>query len=396
MSHALPPRRVVITGIGPVSALGIGREAFFAALAAGRSGVDEITLFDPEKYGSLRAAEVRSFHIEEYLESQKGYLDRATEFALAAMALAVEDANLDLAQENRARCALMLGSAFGSQDTACTFFSGFLEKGPRLAKPLLFPHTYANTAISMLAIEHKLDGPHLHFSSGGVAAAQAIVAAVDSILSGRADFAFAGGFEALNPAVFATCAQQGWLARATPDVPEASRPFDRRRNGFVLGEGAGILVLEDDEHAQRRGAQVYAEFAGVGDTGDRVSAVQRALTAAGADAAAIAGVFAAANGSVAGDAAECEALAAAGLAGVSVTSIKPLTGETLGAAAAFQVMAAVAAKQQGQLPAIAHLEQPEPGVALAYVRGAPLSRQLPCLLVNAADPGGAAVSLVLR
>lgn len=404
MNECATDRRVVITGVGPVSALGIGREPFLTALAAARSGIAPITHFDTGKYAAKLGAEVKGFHVEDYLESPKGYLDRATELAFAALALAIEDANLDLNALERSRIALMLGSATGSQDTANTFFAGFLEKGPRLVKPLLFPHTYSNTAISMLAIEYKLDGPHLNFASGQVASSQALVAAYDTLRAGRADLAFAGGFEALNEPNFAACALRDWLA--TPDGAgiEACRPFDRGRNGFVLGEGAGILVLEELGHARRRGATIYAELAGccsVSATGAKLNgdamaaAMNGALAAAGLAPGDLGWLCVHANGSPDFD--HLEALAAAATVGsrVPVSSLKPLCGETLGAAGALQVIAAISVLQDGMIPPTLNLRDPEPA-PISHVIGTPRSQPVSTALLNTFDPGGAAVSLVLR
>jgi len=167
--------RVVITGVGPVSAIGIGREQFFAGLREGRSGIAPIASFDTTPYRSKLAAEIAHFDVKEYLESEKAYLDRASELAFAGMSLALEDADLDARKLDSGGTALLLGSAFGNLGTLGVFFDDFVKKGPRLVKPILFPHTYSNTTISLLAIEYGLTGYHVNFSAGAVSAGAAIL-----------------------------------------------------------------------------------------------------------------------------------------------------------------------------------------------------------------------------
>ncbi len=345
-------KRVVMTGIGPVSAIGIGREPFFAALREGRSGIGEITAFDTTGYRSKRAAQVVGFNVADYLESQKNYLDHASELAFAAMSLALEDADLDAKTMDGAAAGLLLGSAFGSLATMALFFGDYLQKGPRLVKPVLFPHTYSNTTISLLAIEYNLSGYHVNYSAGSVSAGCALAGGYDLIRQGRANLVFAGGFEGFNETLFAG--------------------YDG--TGRILGEGAGILVLEEFDHAKARGARILGEIVGAGMTGGlRIAeAMQLALEGAPFSARDLDVVLASANGDLPLD--EKEAVAIASLLGGSseavVTSVKPLLGETLGASAAMQAMAA--------LGAMANHEK---------VRN---------VLLNAIDPGGSVVSLALQ
>ncbi len=348
-------KRVVITGMGPVSAIGMGREAFFAALREGRTGIGEITAFDTAGYRSTRAALVADFNVADYLESQKNYLDHASELAYAAMSLALEDADLDAKTMAGASAGLMLGSAFGNLATMSLFFGDYLQKGPRLVKPVLFPHTYSNTTISLLAMDYNLSGYQVNYSAGSVSSGCAIAAGYDLIRLGRASLVFAGGFEGFCEPLFAGC--------------------DRSGAGFTLGEGAGILVLEEVEHARARGARILGELVGAGLTGGlRIAdAMRLALASAPFAEKELDLILSAANGSPDLDGKESAAIEAllAGSAGVAVRSIKPLIGETLGAGAALQVMA-----------------------ALGEVRGVP--REVRNGLVNAIDPGGSVVSLAVQ
>jgi len=401
-------RSVVITGAGPVSALGLGREAFREALRNGTDGVDEITMFDAEPYGVTRAAEIPDFDVDEYLVGRKTYLDRASEIAFAATALAVRDARLELAELDRSRLALAVGSAAGSQETSALFFEDYLAKGPRFVKPILFPHTYSNTAGSLLAIEYKLDGPHLNFASGLVSSGLALTAAVDLIRQGRADAALAGGYEALSEVIVAGYALTGDLA--ANGEHRAAAPFGLGRTGFVLGEAGAMLVLEEQAHARSRGAEIRAEVLGVGmASGPAVSrdaagashqaarAMGSALDAAGLPPAELGCLLAGANGSRRLDAVEAEAIDClfGQTGGPAVTAIKSMTGEPLGAGAAIQVAAALECLTHNFIPAILNLERPDPDVHLDLVLGRTLVKDVKSAMVNALDPGGAAVSIVL-
>jgi 3-oxoacyl-[acyl-carrier-protein] synthase II len=373
--------RVVITGVGPVSAIGIGREAFAAGLGRGQRGVGPITAFPTDRLAVKQAAEVRGFDVRDYLETEKPYLDRASQFAFAAMSLALEDADLDLKRMDRASIGLLLGSAMGCSGSAQLFFSDFLEKGPRFVKPILFPHTYANTTISLLAIDYGLEGYHLAFASGASSAAGALAQAYDLIRTGRLPMAIAGGVEALSPV---------WLRGYEQSARTSPAP----------GEGAGILVLEDAERARQRGARIHGEIIGTGMTGGDIAGAMR-LACGNLN---VQTVSAATPGGEL-DAREIaairllrtdrpqmgEASSGAGVTPprqdrpgvrpapvdpgtmfsresaetVSVTCLKPLLGETLGADAALRTIAALCGAQ----PAVT--------------------------LVNSIDPGGNVVCLAL-
>ena len=301
-------RRTVITGVGPVSAIGTGRDAFFEAVKEHTVGIGAVSLFEvPDTV----AGEITDFDVEDYLESPKAYLDRSSQFAFAAMSLAMEDAGLDQEDIDGERTGLVIGSAYGSLGTMELFFRDVLDKGPRFAKPFLFPHTYSNTAISLLAIEYGLTGPHLNFAAGYISAANAIVAARDLIQSGRADLVFAGGYESLSEALL--------KAYALEDSPG---PGD----GIAVGEGAGIVVLEELKHATAREAHVYAEIVG------------------------------AALGSGPLDMQADEA---------DTVDITPLVGETMGASAALHTIAALKRIEDGAGSAL--VSSVDPGGATAAI-----------------------------
>jgi 3-oxoacyl-[acyl-carrier-protein] synthase II len=333
-------KRVVITGIGPVCAIGIGRDAFGVALRERRSGIGPVTAFEAP---GRQAGEVKNFSVADYLESPKNYLDRSSELAFAALSLALEDANLD--PKACGSAALLLGSAYGNLATMSLFFTDFVQKGPRLVKPVLFPHTYSNTTISLLAIDYAVAGTHANYAAGAVSSACALVEGFDLIRQGRETRALVGGFESLTPLLLAGL----------------------REAGFVPGEGAGILVLEERDAALARGARILGEVAGAGMTGGRRAgdAMAAACRQAGWAPGEVDLIVAHANGNSDTDTLEAAAIRA-GYPGATVESIKALTGETLGAGGALQAMAALGLRDQGRM------------------------------LANSLDAGGQCVSVALR
>ncbi len=353
-------KRVVITGIGPVSPIGIGREAYFEALRERRSGLGPIAAFEA---GGRLGGEIKNFNVADYLESQKNYLDRSSELAFAAMSLALEDADLD--PKSCSADALLLGSAYGNLATMSLFFADFVQKGPRLVKPVLFPHTYSNTTISLLAMEYNLAGYHANFSAGMVSSACALVEGFDLIRQGRQTRALAGGFESLNPLLLSGLQAAGLLA----DV--------NKEGGFVPGEGAGIVVLEEREQALARGARILGEVRGAGRTGGgRVEdALEAAWKESGWEGAQVDLILAHANGGSELDGLEAGVIKefCARHPGATVDSIKSLTGETMGAGGALRVMAALSFAESG-------------------LAGRPVNR----MLVNSLDAGGQTVCLAVQ
>lgn len=396
-----PLRRVVITGLGPVSAIGIGRREFAEGLACGDDGITELTLFADERLAGLLVAELPEFALKDYFTKPKGYLDRATQLGFAAAVLALEDAGLPPEAVGGPRHGIALGTAAGCLETAGKFFADFLAKGPRFVKPILFPHTYANTTISMLAIEYGLAGPHLAFASGLVSGAQAIVAAADQIRLGRADLMLAGGVEALSSEWLSGLQADGQLSPGGSSRPGMCAPFDAGHNGMVAGEGAAILVLEEFEHAAGRGATILAELAGDGSAAARGSA-GNAVFAAGETA--LAGhrtglplILAGANGLPAIDTAEAQGLRRLIAPGdhTLVTAIKSMLGETGGAAAGLQIAAGIVAAH-GPLPPTLNLRSPQPEADFEIVTGTDQSRPIPRFLCCSCDPGGAACAILVE
>lgn len=404
-------RQVVITGIGPVSAVGTGWEEFREGLIAGESGIHEISTFDPGDSGRKLAAEIEEFDVEEFLETPKAYLDPSAELAFAAMSLALENSDVDLDSLPPEQVGLALGSAFGSIETTATFFQDLLDKGPRFVKPFLFPHTYSNTPAGLISIEYGLTGWHSNFSSGSVSSILPIVEAFDRIRQGRESVCFAGGYESLGEILFKSSGQAGLLSPLDNGTEHCS-PFGATRNGFVLGEGAGIVVMEELSHARARGARVYARVAGAGIASDGrlgldkcgdgsalASAMQLALETSSIEPKEVDALCACANGSVTMDHNEAKAIEyvfGAGNPDVPVSTPKGSTGETLGASGVLQVATTLAWMEAGSISPIMGLQEPEEGFNVNLVKGQAIPSVANRVLLNVADPGGCAVSVVLE
>ena len=382
---------VVITGVGPVSAIGIGREDFFGGLAEGRVGIRPAENLDTSGLASKLAAECLDFVIEDYLESEKTYLDRTSELALAGCHLALEDAGLDARAMDHERIGLSLGTGYGCLKTMYEYYARVAAKGPRFASSVLFPHSYANTPASLVSIEYRIMGPTNTVCTGATSALSAIAYAFDLLRHDRIDAMLAGGVDSLSQPLLEGLAAQHRLSPGDAGE-EAARPFDAERNGFVLGEGAGLLLLERGECAEQRGAEPLGKLLGYGmaqgDADALAAAICSALEDADVEPPGIDAVFAGADGSRELDASEARALAAVfGDFPVPVTSLKSTLGEAIGASAGLSLIAALWAMRTGSLPPTRGFAQPDTGTTINVV-GGPLSVELGTILVTGLDVSG--------
>jgi 3-oxoacyl-[acyl-carrier-protein] synthase II len=363
-------RRVVVTGAGVISSIATGREEFWDALQAMRSGAKVVEL---DRYGSIGAfpAPEDDGAEERFGRKNARRMDRAGRLGAVAAALALEDAgDLGLASE-RIGCAI--GSAHGGADTTHEAYETFFERGADRMSPFAVPLGLPNTAASAVARQHALHGPSTSIGTACAAGSDAIGAAFRLVRDGYADAMVAGGADAaITPFLIAGYKKLGALSPGLGDPLTLSRPFDRARDGFVMGEGAGILVLEDRERAEARGARILAEVSGFGQSCDAghltdpdetgagpARAVRLALADAGLEPSQIGYVNAHATSTPAGDIAELRALAAAGLSGAAISSTKSLHGHALGAAGGIEAVAALMALVRGVLPGGANLDDPE-------------------------------------
>ena len=263
--------RVVITGLGVVSPVGTGKEAFWDAMMSGKNGIDKITRFDAAEYKAQIAGEVKDFDPADYMDKKESKrIDRYAQFAMAAAKLAVEDAKLDLEQENLERIGTCVGSGIGGIETMHGQYEKLFDKGPSRISPFFIPMMIGNMAAGHVSIAFGLKGPSSCVVTACATGTNNIGDAFRVLQRGDADVMLAGGTEAsISPAAVAGfCAMKALCMDHNDDPAHASRPFDANRSGFVMGEGSGIVVLETLEHAEKRGAHIYAEVVGYGSNSD--------------------------------------------------------------------------------------------------------------------------------
>ncbi|MGD8328044.1 MAG: beta-ketoacyl-[acyl-carrier-protein] synthase family protein [Acidobacteriota bacterium] len=376
-----PLRSVVVTGMGVVSALGDSPAQIADALQEGRSGVRALELFDARDARCRRAAEISDFAPHEYLLDRSLHpLDRTSRLAASAAALALDDSGWNSAAREQNEIGLVLGTMFGSVHTISEFDRKALSSGPAYAKPMAFANSVINAAAGQTAIWHDLRGVNATVSGGTCSALQALAHATDLIRLGRADVVLAGGVEELCFESFYGFDRAGRLCASDNGGDEVAVPFDALRNGFALGEAAGLLVLEESQAALARGASPIAEIRGHGSAFDSsrgrdrsgsaaalAQAIHGALDDAGVTPEMIGCLSASASGSVHGDVAEAEGVALAlgpHATDMPVTAVKSMLGETLGAGGALQTVALIEALRRGVLPGIFGLQRLDDAIAL--------------------------------
>jgi 3-oxoacyl-[acyl-carrier-protein] synthase II len=405
--------RVFVTGIGVVTPIGIGRSAFWDSLVQGRSGAGEIASFDTSGFPVRIACEVEDFRPADFLGAREGSrMDRFTQMAVAAASLALEDSGLgeDLDPE---ATGVIAGSGIGGLATIEDQHKALLDGGPRRVSPFMVPRLMPNGAAAAISMRFGLKGINYGTVSACATGAHAIGEAADAIRHGRADVMVAGGSEAaLTPLALAAFARMGALSTRNDDPPGASRPFDRDRDGFVFGEGAGLVVLESERSVDARGARPSAEICGYGATSDAFHVTQpdpegkgasRAMIAAMSDAGIEAGDidYVNAHGTSTPYNDRIETLAIKEALGneskrVPVTSIKSQTGHLLGAAGAVEAAACALMIENSTIPATINLENADEQCDLDYVADGPREQSVDVALSNSFGFGGQNACLVLR
>jgi len=379
------PRRVVITGLGPVTPIGIGKTAFWDALTRGESGADRVDdLIDLTGIDVLIGCPIRSFDPKNYMDPKRARrLDRSTQFAIAAASLAVSDAGIDPVVLSDDRTGVVAGTGIGGLETLEENLETIREKGARRISPFFVPRMMPNASAGEVSIEHGLRGVNFGVVSACASGAHAIALSYELILSGLLDRALAGGSEAvLRPVTYAGFARIGAVSKRNDEPKRASRPFDRDRDGFVMGEGAGYLVIESLESAAERGAHIYAEIVGSGMTGDAshitapcedgdgaYRAMRMAIERAGLQPDDIQYVNAHGTSTQLNDKAETIAVKRA-LGDVAhrvkISSTKSQTGHLIGAAGSVEAIATVLSMENGFIPATLNYENPDPDCDLDY------------------------------
>lgn len=409
-------RRVVVTGLGVISPVGNNLKTFWDNLVHGKSGIGRITQFDASTYDCRIAGEVSDFNPAEYLRNPKDVrrTDRFTQFAMACSKLALNDSGLDLEKVDRTRFGVLVGSGIGGLRTLEDQHTILMNKGASRVSPFMVPMMIVNMASGLISIEYGLEGPNFAIVSACATAANSVGEAWRMIRYGEAELFLAGGCEAVvcPLGIGGFCSMRAMSTRN--DQPEAaSRPFDRDRDGFVMGEGGGVLVLEEYEHAKARGAEIYCELAGYGLTCDAyhmtapkpdgtavARAMQSALEHAEARIDEIDYINAHATSTPVGDISESKAIKLfAGehaKGGLLVSSTKSMTGHLLGGAGGIESAVCVLAIKHGVVPPTINLETPDPECDLDYVPNTARERKIRLALNNSFGFGGHNVTLAFK
>ena len=414
MNKGMSQRRVVVTGLGTVTSIGHDVPSFWAALVAGKIGVDRVTLFDPSNFACQIGAEVRDWDVNQFMDPKEARRnDRYTHFGFVAARQAVADSGIDMAKEDGDRVGVIIGSGIGGMHTYETQLRNLYEKGPRKVSPFTIPSLIGNMCAGLVAIDLGARGPNFGMVSACATGTHSLGEAAHAIRRGDADVMVAGGSEAaITPFAYASfCAMKAMSTRN--DQPRsASRPFDKGRDGFIMGEGAGVLVLESLEHAHARGARIYCELAGYAATCDAYHitqpdpdgkglsmAMHRALDSAGVRPDSVDYINAHGTSTPYND--KFETLAIKKIFGdharrLPVSSTKSMTGHLLGAAGGIESVVCVKTIEQGIIPPTMNLEEPDPDCDLDYVPNAARHVRVRTVLSNNLGFGGQNAAVVFR
>jgi 3-oxoacyl-[acyl-carrier-protein] synthase II len=405
---------VAVTGVGLVSPLGIGNEENWNALVAGKSGVGPITRFDATGFACRIAGEVKGFDPSLYVEKKEiKKMDTFIHYAMAAARFAMEDSGLPVGDDNRERIAVVIGSGIGGLPIIEETQKNYLQKGVRVISPFFITALIANEAAGNVSIKYGLKGPNLATVTACTTGAHAVGEAYRMIQYGDADAAIAGGTESvITPLAVGGFAVMRALSTRNDEPERASRPWDRDRDGFVMGEGAGLVILEELEAAKKRGARIYAELVGYGLSGDAfhiaapsedgdgpARVMKNALYDAGIQPEQVGYINAHGTSTPMGD--KVETVAIKMVFGpyakkVPVSSTKSSTGHLLGAAGGFETAICALALHHGVLPPTINYETPDPECDLDYVPNEARQARIEYALSNSFGFGGTNACLVLK
>ncbi len=407
-------RRVVITGLGLVTPLGIGVDETWSGLCAGRSGIGEITRFDTTKFTTKIAGQVDGFKAEDFLSKKDAKrTETFVAYAVAGARMATESARLTIDEHNGPRIGVITGCGLGGLHMLETTAHTVQQKGPNRCSPFFIPRLIGNMAPGMISIHLGAKGPNISVATACAAGAHAIGDACNTIKRGQADAMITGGVESvITPTCIAGFNAMKALSTRNEDPQKASRPFDRDRDGFVVGEGAGILILEELHHALERGAPILAEMAGYGQSGDgyhmtspspdgdgMIRCMQAALDDAGITSDTIDYINAHGTSTPLNDLYETRAIkkvmgAAAGK--VAISSTKSMTGHLLGGAGGIETVFTVLALVNGILPPTINLDHPDDECDLDYVPNEAREATISYAMSNSFGFGGTNASLVVK
>ncbi|MED1794352.1 MULTISPECIES: beta-ketoacyl-ACP synthase II [Brevibacillus] len=407
-------RRVVITGVGVISPVGNDAQTFWNSLLEGKSGIDRLTAFDASDYPTQIAGEVKDFNPELYMDKKEvRRTDRFVQFGLAAAKMAIEDAKLEITAENAERVGVYIGSGIGGLSTWEEQHSVLLEKGPRRVSPFFIPMLIANMASGAVSIQYGAKGPTSSAITACATGTNAIGDALRLIQFDHADVMIAGGAEAtVRPMAFAGFCSAKAMSTRNDEPQKASRPFDVDRDGFVMGEGAGVVILEELEHAKKRGATILAEVIGYGMSADAhhitspspggegaARCMTNALKDAGIDPTEVDYINAHGTSTDQGDIAETQAIKAVfgeHAYKLAVSSTKSMTGHLLGATGGIEAIASAFALRDQILPPTINLENQDPECDLDYVPNHARKANVNVAVSNTFGFGGHNATVVLK
>ena len=414
---SMQDRRVVVTGLGALTPIGNSVPAYWDAMMAGRSGAAPITHFDASDYPTTFACEVKDFDPGDYLDRKEARrLDPFAQFAIVAADEALQDAGLDpstFSDEEKAQTGVVFGSGIGGMKLFQDQVVDFAAHGHRRLSPFFVPMMIIDMAPGLISIRHGLHGPNYATVSACATSNNAIADAALVIRAGLADTMVAGGTDAsITEVGLGGFGNMKALSTRNESPETASRPFDATRDGFVMGEGAGSLILEDYEHAKARGAHIYAEVAGLGMSADahHISAphpeglgaklaMEQALRTAGVDPAEVDYLNMHGTSTPLGDVAETKAIKAVfgeHAYDMNLSSTKSMTGHLLGAAGAVEAIASILAMEHGRIPPTINFETPDPACDLNYTFNEPQDRDVKVALSNAFGFGGHNTCVVFK
>ncbi len=407
-------KRVVVTGLGAITPIGIGKDEFWQSLLAGKSGIGKITHFDASEYTTQIAGEVKDFDPAKYIDKKEAKrMDPFTQFAVAASKMAFEDSGINLETEDRTRIGTMIGTGIGGMDTLNEQYKNLFDKGPNRISPFFIPMMIGNMAAGQTSITFGLQGPCSCITTACATGTNAIGDAFKVIQRGDADVMVAGGTEAaISPIAVAGFCSMKALSTRNDEPEKASRPFDKDRNGFVMGEGAGVVILESLEHAVARGAHIYAEVIGYGFNADAyhitapapegaqaAKCMEMALKDAGIAPEAVDYINAHGTSTPLND--KNETLAIKSLFGehaykLAVSSIKSMTGHLLGAAGGIECIATVLTLENDMIPPTINCDAPDEEMDLDYVPHTSRKQVVNVALSNSLGFGGHNATILLK
>lgn len=407
-------RRVVVTGVGLVTPLGTGVAKTWDGLCAGRSGVGPITRFDAGDFPVQIAAEVDDFNVEDYMEAKQAkHLDLFVQYALGAAQMALDDSGFVVTEQNATRVGSIVGCGLGGLPTIEKYNKICMEQGPKRITPFFIPMVIPNMGAGQISIFHKTKGPNMSITTACAAGTHAVGEAYRSIARGDCDVAFTGGSESvICPLAVGGFNSMKALSKRNDDPEHASRPFDKDRNGFIIAEGGGILILEELEHAKARGAKIYAEMAGYGLSGDgyhiaappedgngAMRCMQMALNDAKMNLTDIDYINAHGTSTPLNDVVETRAIK--GVFGdharkLAISSTKSMTGHMLGGAGGIESVFSALSLHHQIAPPTANLENPDPECDLDYIPGSARQMSMRAVMSNSFGFGGTNAVIIMK